>query len=827
MASNSTTFDYKEFKSSFENAQTLKVITDLLSRRDCFANLPAGALQPLTDRLEKLNMGNVQPPAAEFDFELPDIVTIDDVTRLCRDRRVDGVAAPVSEIDMTMTHINRVYYNDNFDIDNPNWVQCSRPEASDLNSEVAEMIFHDEPKKYPNWQASLPRLKALARARSYSQHQLLTSLRRMIARYNPDLARLAENMNANQAANFLIHQEKNRDSRSYRRKELYLVTRTPDQDLKAPVIQAMTIIDQLYPEDQPALAAYRSAAVRTAIVSFLPDILAIPLMEELKRASELCRPISDFDLLVQAQSMEDNSRTRPLFNLKYGRIINSVPASDYIQFNCTETQNVTGIPTTYEYGLPFRPIGSPYTAYHPFPPPEEDQLNYRPAQQAAQQGYNPWGALPGFAQPNGMAQQQPPHAIAPQLRPMLPQQPQQHAVAPVQQLNQREAENQLLQAADRLRADRAAQGQRIHVQQEAELTGDSAPVSEIGSDGSETSAESEDRTMRDREFLAEGETTPITPRTQLLMRAQAEARRKAEAEAPTPIVTSTPKGIRGRLPVERTVETRLSAKSANSSALSIDSINLEGLSAEQVELLSISLSRPKEAAQLLLGKRDNSYSRGDVKDSRYSSKNDDSSRGDRKRSVSYSRDRNDRQDRSRDKSRDRSTDRSQNRSRDYSSGNRSLPNRTDYRTRDRTEDRTERYRSRDRDTRFTRYSDRRQESRSPGRDRGRDKSPFASRGRPERSPSRDRYRDRNSSASERRSYPEMRKGKNCSLDYSPEKMRECSKCPERGHHEFDCKKYENWAPRICTRCGKYNHYSDRCEEGPKFPPNHNDNDRKN
>ena len=81
------------------------------------------------------------------------------------------------------------------------------------------------------------------------------------------------------------------------------------------------------------LAIHRSATYRTALISFLPDEIAIPLCEKLKVANELCQPITDNELEEIAYQADEIYGGKVPFPLKYGRTIGLVPAASAVQFN--------------------------------------------------------------------------------------------------------------------------------------------------------------------------------------------------------------------------------------------------------------------------------------------------------------------------------------------------------------------------------------------------------------------------------------------------------------------------------------------------------------
>jgi len=227
-------------------------------------------------------------------------------------------------------------------------VEISRPEASDLPSEVAACRFLDGAKKVIDWALSLPSLKQLAQQRLYTEAMARQALHRLVSIYKPEHAHLVSDMNANETATYLLSTEINRDKTLYRRKELFELTRKPEMDLRAPLTTARRLVDLIFPADRPEMAMQRSAAWRTAIISFLPDEIAIPISDRLKIANEKCRPISDQELEAMAYQAEEAYKKPLLFPLKYGRNVGNLPATSMIQFNSIE--NGAGI--IPNYGMP-------------------------------------------------------------------------------------------------------------------------------------------------------------------------------------------------------------------------------------------------------------------------------------------------------------------------------------------------------------------------------------------------------------------------------------------------------------------------------------------
>jgi hypothetical protein len=87
-----------------------------------------------------------ETPAPNFDFELGNPITVQDAANRCADRRVNGQRAPVNLPDMLVTAGQRLFFNTA--LQQPaTYVEISRPEVSDLPSEVAAVASWMGPKK--------------------------------------------------------------------------------------------------------------------------------------------------------------------------------------------------------------------------------------------------------------------------------------------------------------------------------------------------------------------------------------------------------------------------------------------------------------------------------------------------------------------------------------------------------------------------------------------------------------------------------------------------------------------------------------------------------
>lgn len=811
-------FNFDKFETEFETRQMMGNVLNILRDLRDPANgnqrlIPADEGTPLHSLMTKLRVGEEAPPE-EFDFELGNHLTIAQATRQCAQGN-----AHMPE--MLTTIAGRVYFNRSLNRRNPDWVEISRPESADTGAEILACHFLNQERTVIDWQLSMPELKRLAQTRLYTAEMMQNSLLHLVDRFCKEQKDLIRNLNANQIANYLLSMERNRDKSSYRRKELSQVTRKPGQELKAPLAVADRLIDQIYPADRPELAVHRSQAKRIAIVSFLPDELALPLLNKMNRSMEKCSPLSDETILKMANEAEEASRIMPAFDLKFGRHIGAMPAANHIQFNSVLSGNV---PPTNHYGLPPRnPYGDPFANQYPPILPVEDwrpavvENTPPPAQQqaaraatAAQQQKRTAAKKDNGPQAHSTPAQQ--SARQPPGTPLRPNEEQEFHT-PLQASN----EETIVNSA------------RRNLLTESLLETDDLIETLSGGQANEVTDLTEENPN-------EGFTEVVSRKTKR---------------------NSTPKNSGSG------VQTRTQIAQAIGGQVSLSSIGLEKQVTPEVLAMAVTLveacydsQKGLDGAKALaklgakLAQQDMSYNRGQVQDGRYSSKDRGQSNAGQTRegrTSSRGRDQSNRdQSRGRDSSRYRdqssrgqSRDRYPSRDRIRSNEDRRYPSRdrnqqwSDSRSRSK-ESWNQRSQSRGQDSRSYRdrsnadrsysrdrpQSYRRTESRSPAR--GNERTSYSNESRPSRS-SDSRGRSSRTSSQEIRSiYKRMDRGVNCRSDYDPSREKSCTKCTTPGHHEFECDTYYRYTSKKCPACKKGNHFADKCMEVERFPPNPGD-----
>lgn len=361
-----TNFNFAEFKTQFDLRQSLTRLTDFLAQA-VDANgarlLPNGPNDLLPQLVNSLQLAPVTQPLA-FDFALANI-TIKEVEQLAN-------RAQVSFVDNITSKCGRAFYNTNLANANAPVVyrEMSRPEASDFPTECAQLLFLDTENTIVDWSLSLPQLKTLATDRIYTMNMAKKMLMKLVNKYHPDQTTILSNKTANDIALFLLRLDANRDKTIYYRQKLYILARQPHDDLQTALAKATVLIDKIYPATNAALQTQRTTSIRTAILSFLPDALALPIIAHIQKCHANCDPLADEQILLMANQAEEFSKIRPTTPLQYGRPLNNNPIQSLLQLNSTQI---------FSYPLPY---ANPYNAYPPYaaltdihtaPPPHPHQ----------------------------------------------------------------------------------------------------------------------------------------------------------------------------------------------------------------------------------------------------------------------------------------------------------------------------------------------------------------------------------------------------------------------------------------------------------------------
>jgi hypothetical protein len=148
-------FDYSQFKSQFELHEAFKQLCQTLENQkdaggqSLFPKSKDGD-SVFTDIFKQLRISEPLSAEAEsFKFEEFKGKTIEEVEAECK-------RLGVSMMQMTANRGYRVFYNTTFSTtDTEKWEECSRPEASDIVQENAEVIFVDNVQNIVDWKRTL------------------------------------------------------------------------------------------------------------------------------------------------------------------------------------------------------------------------------------------------------------------------------------------------------------------------------------------------------------------------------------------------------------------------------------------------------------------------------------------------------------------------------------------------------------------------------------------------------------------------------------------------------------------------------------------------
>ena len=190
----SSNFDYNHFKAQHELRKAIKGLTTALREAtddhdDPIFQAEDGANRPFENLLRTLNITDEAAPAAEFDFEHNGL-TLREVEDRCAEDHLDFMA-------VTQQRGPKTYFNQACNNQPAQWVEISRPEASDSTQELSELIFLDTQKGTVDWIRSLANLKRLGLDRRYTADMMKTALLKIVNRFLPGQIQLLKDKTAN------------------------------------------------------------------------------------------------------------------------------------------------------------------------------------------------------------------------------------------------------------------------------------------------------------------------------------------------------------------------------------------------------------------------------------------------------------------------------------------------------------------------------------------------------------------------------------------------------------------------------------------------------
>ena len=313
---------------------------------------------PLYELKQLLKPGQ-DPAPEEFDFDLGVVLTYADAVSECEREGVNIT-------DVLTAKGGRLYFDTNLGRQEAKADrEISKPENADPHVELSKCRFFDTARSVIDWKSTLPGLKTLAKERKYTAEMMQTCLRKLVSEYCKPHVRIVEDMTHNEMANYLLSTENNIDRTIHKKRDLHDLTRMPKDDLRVSLITARNLINKIYPADGANNAAARSSAWRTAILSFLPDQVALPLLDKMSARTEDCNPMTDEELFEYAIHMDEKEKVPLSFPLPYGRKLGACSVMNLIHFNSVDTG-------FHQYGMPMGGYGSPYQAYQAYPPLLDD-----------------------------------------------------------------------------------------------------------------------------------------------------------------------------------------------------------------------------------------------------------------------------------------------------------------------------------------------------------------------------------------------------------------------------------------------------------------------
>ena len=334
-------FNFDQFYQDHTAANYLRGITDVLE----------GDVDELPQRLaafrERFQIEAPRPEEAPFTFQLAarSYETVPDEARQANAnlRRV------------TFVQGDRFFVSRGWNVgEDQIWDEVASPSSVDIHQESAQLSFLDSEKKIVDWPLTLSNLNRMIRHKPYSDQMMKSCLLRFINHYEPLQTQYLQDRNANEIARFLLSLDSRIDRRAFHRSRLNQSCRNVNESLAAAVLKVKNVVDQLYPLPQPQAPGQAPAAppggggqqappgaqgpaqehapnsianriLISAIISFIDDRLAIPMLNRVQQDNHANRLLSYKEYLRLAMNAELRSNVYPTSVLKYGRHLAKFP----------------------------------------------------------------------------------------------------------------------------------------------------------------------------------------------------------------------------------------------------------------------------------------------------------------------------------------------------------------------------------------------------------------------------------------------------------------------------------------------------------------------
>ena len=225
------------------------------------------------------------------------------------------------------------------------WDEVASASSVDLHAESSQLSFLDSEKKTVDWPQSLANLNRMIANKPYSEAMMKACLLRFVNHYEPAQTEYLKERTSNEIAHFLISLDAKFDRVAFHRAKLLQSCRAKGEPLISAVMKIKNIIDQIYPLAQQPLGgaggdnnapnqAQAAAAANipehevtsvanriliNAIVSFLVDDLATPLLAKVQNDHSSNRLLSYQEYLKLAIGAEAKSQLYPNTSLQFGR----------------------------------------------------------------------------------------------------------------------------------------------------------------------------------------------------------------------------------------------------------------------------------------------------------------------------------------------------------------------------------------------------------------------------------------------------------------------------------------------------------------------------
>ena len=314
MANAQNIFDFQSFTQDHQLSTLISGVTDLLSE-----GADPALVQKIKDFKAKFKLPDAQGDTPEFQFNLT-TDTYEEVPAKCFK---DGKDLKK----VTFVQADRFFVSDGYNENAPQkWKEVACPSTVDIHQESAQLTFLDCEKKHVDWPQTLNNLNEMIKTKLYSEKMMKACLLRFINHYESGQLEYLKDRTCNEIAKFLLSLDYRIDKTMFHKSRLHSSVRLPEETLSSAVIKVRNIVDRLHPlpagsseHDSNSIA---NRYLINAIISFLRDDLAVPLLNRVQQDSASSRLLYYTEYLNMAMNAEARGQIFPVGPLKYGRKLN-------------------------------------------------------------------------------------------------------------------------------------------------------------------------------------------------------------------------------------------------------------------------------------------------------------------------------------------------------------------------------------------------------------------------------------------------------------------------------------------------------------------------